>query len=141
MSKARFQALVDLHGSREDEARKSLGRAEVARARVAAVIGEVEGQRDAAAAESDPRLRAVYIAFRARIDAELGRLANELKAREAEIEAARQAWIAAHRDHAVFTRLRDRDVAARDAERERRAVRGIDDFAAVRAYFSGRIDR
>ncbi len=141
MSKARFQALVDLHAAREDEARKAMGRAEIARARVVDVIREVEGQRDAAAAQSDPRLRAVYIAFRARIDAELGRLASELKTREAEIETARQNLITAHRDHAVFTRLRDRDVAARNVERERRAARGIDDFAAVRAYFSGRIDR
>jgi len=140
MTKARFQALVDLHGQREAQARQALGRAEVARAHVVDVIREVEGQRDAAASQTDPRLRAVYIAFRARIDAELARLANDLRARDGEVEAARQALIAAHRDHAVFTRLRDRDVAARAVERERRAARGVDDFAAVRAFLTGRVD-
>ncbi len=141
MSKARFQALVDLHGQREAQARTALGRAEVARARVVDVIADVEGQRDAAAAQTDPRLRAVYISFRARIDAELARLANDLRAREVEVEAARQALVNAHRDHAVFTRLRDRDLASRAIERERRAARGIDDFAAVRAYLTGKVDQ
>ena len=131
MKKPRFQTLSDLAHRREDEARKRVGIAERARAEQVERIAALERERDAAAPGAIA-MREVYAAFYRRMEAQVAVQRQALALREKDVEAARAELIEAHRDAAIWAKLRERDAQTIAAAAERRLAKELDDFGARR---------
>ncbi len=131
MKKPRFQTLADLAHRREDEARKRVGVAERLRAEQVERIAAIERERDGAA-PGGPALREIYAAFYRRLEAQIAVQRQALTQREKDVETARAELIEAHRDSAIWTKLRERDAQTIAAASERRLAKELDDFGARR---------
>lgn len=131
MRKPRFGTLAELAHRREDEARKRVGLAELARAEQAERVTALEGERDGAA-PGGPLLREVYAAYWRRLDGLVVGARQALATRDKDVETARAELVEAHREAAIWTKLRERDAVAIAAADERRAAKELDDFGARR---------
>ena len=131
MRKPRFHTLADLAHRREDEARKRVGLAERARAEQAERIVALERERDGVDAGA-PALRDVYAAWWRRLDAQVAAARQLLATRDKEIETARAELVEAHREAAIWDKLRERDALTIAAAAERRSAKELDDFGARR---------
>jgi flagellar export protein FliJ len=132
MPEPRFSLLADLAQREQDDARRRLGGLERERVRLIARSEALGAERVAAARSVPPALRHEFALFWARIEADLRAIAATLGDLERAIAAARDALAEAHRRHATFAKLRERDQAEQRRQRERREARACDEFAARR---------
>jgi flagellar export protein FliJ len=131
MAKLRFQTLVELYASHEDEARRKVGVLERDRADACWSRDALVAER-AAAAISDPRFRDIYARFCIRIGLQIDGFTVRISQLDQQILAARTQLIECHRQHETFKKLRERDSKHQSYLRERRQARMIDDMNSRR---------
>lgn len=132
MPKPRFSTLVDLARREQDDALRRLGGLERERQRLILRSEALVGERIAAARGVPAALRHEFALFWARIEADLRAIAATQNDLDKAIVAARDALAEAHRRHATFSKLRERDLVEERRQSERRASRDLDEFAARR---------
>ena len=130
MGKPRFQALVDLYAAQEDEARKRVGALEYRRADAQQRVADNERERAAAGNEVSIAFREAYAAYWRLIGDRIRQIRAEIVDIDRQIVEAREQLIAVHRQHATFTRLRDRDLREQRVRRDRQAAKALDDHGA-----------
>ncbi len=131
-SRLRFTALVNLHERQEQEARRRLGELERRRQEEVDRIGALMHQRHDAAATVSLSGRDQLTRYWIHIEAQVRTMQSGLGKVDAEIVTARAALVEAHRAHATFRKLQERDAAERVREAERQAQRRLEEFAARR---------
>ncbi len=127
----RFQSLVQLHETREREARRQVGELERQRYTVQLRIDALLEERLVATNGTSVQAREQLTRYWIHIDQQLVSVRAIIGQLDKDIEKSRRVLAEIHRAHAIFIKLQEQDAKHERQRRERQDARRLEEFASL----------
>jgi flagellar export protein FliJ len=127
----RFQTLVQLHETREREARRQVGELERQRFTVQSRIDALMEERLVATNGTSVQAREQLTRYWIHIDQQLVAVRAIIGQLDKDIEKSRRILAEIHRAHAIFIKLQEQDAKHERQRRERQDARRLEEFSAL----------
>jgi len=127
----RFQSLVQLHETREREARRQVGELErqrhLAQSRIDALLEDRLAATNGTSVQAREQLTRYWI----HIDEQMVSARTIIGQLDKDIDKSRRTLAEIHRAHAIFLKLQEQDAKHERQRRERQDARRLEEFAAL----------